>query len=411
MRKQENKMWKKAGATALAAAMALQMAFVPVLADEADAGAADPQGITADVTISGDMNGTELTADIQLIVDQAAMAESLTGSVDLAGMSLEISQYLDQEGLLLKLPLADKVLSFSFSSGFDSPFLSSVLGEDNVSTLQDILGVGGLPDFQGLSDSVSAVVSEALSSVEMTAVDAKDCQVGEETVSCPGTSMVLTGEILKDAAEKILAIEVAGGKTVKDLIEKGSALSDSVPDIDGLLEELGQLEAVTVTAYLNESYPAEIDIAGPSDTNLSIELRGPADMPYSDIRVLADGTELVSAVTVVSDDGVIAFTLTAQGEVVASFELDMANGTYSLDAQGLPAPISGTFGFTEDGIAFTADVMGFEVNVNAYAGGTAVKPEGDVLDLNSASQEDIQDALGGLLSMFGMSSSSEDMAA
>ncbi len=411
MKKHMNKGWRKAGAAAAAALLALQMAFVPAMAADAAA-----ESVTADVTLSGNMNGTDIAAELKLVVDPAAKAQSLAGTVNVSGMGLELAEYADTEGILLKLPMVEKVLSYNFSSDPSGSFLASVIGEDKLSQIKDAIaslsGNAGssLPDTDAIAGQISGIITEAFGSLELTPAEAKDCQVGGETVSCQGTHLDLSGAFLQDLAGKILAVEVAEGKTIGDVAEQIASMSDTAPDINSFVAQLGEVENLGVDIYVNESYPAEIDLTSPTGSVLSIQLRGPAEMPYSDVVVSVDGTEMASLKATVDGTGV-SVVLTAQGSEVVSFKVDTQNGTYELNAQGLPSPISGTYSLTEQGIALTADFMGFSVGVTAYSGGTVEKPEGEILELTTASQEEVMEALGALASMFGGSSASYDAAA
>ena len=67
--------------------------------------------------------------------------------------------------------------------------------------------------------------------------------------------------------------------------------------------------------------------------------------------------------------------------------------------------------YMEDGdLIMSVDFMGFSVDLTEKVGGEVAEPEGEVLELNTASSETVQELMGRIMSLMGVVEATDDAA-
>ena len=111
------KMWRKGIVSAAAAALLIQSLAVPAAADATisfgDTDSSIPSVFSADITVNGNLeipDGGELSLEgnFTVAVDREAGTESVSGTVATSGMTMNFNQYLDENALLIKIPLCQR---------------------------------------------------------------------------------------------------------------------------------------------------------------------------------------------------------------------------------------------------------------------------------------------------------------
>ena len=464
MKKTWNLGVRKLCAAAVIGMLAVQSAFVPVMADDTeselpvfeDAEVYDdmigalPQSVTADIEVSGtipmgESGGTEMSASAQAVFDREAAAHSVNGQVDLSGVTIEFAEYMDLESILFKLPLFPKVIAYNYKSDLTGSFLAQIAGEDNLqlinSALQLVTAQFDPEAMQAYADEITAVLSEIAGSVTFEEAPEKECSVGGEMVACQGMSIPLTKDFVKDALSKLVAVKYPNGQTIEEYFNLclkvgGQDAEAGAPQtieeaIDMMLAQLP--EDMKLLVYMNPdgSFPAEIGLEMDGHL-LALQFAGPAETPWTEIVLAADGEEMGKLTVELTDNGALltlnmqgeelgtlavevgesGFTavLTVQGQEIGSLYVDVTEGTFEVTSDLLPTPITGTFGATEEGGFLTAEFMGFTISINVSEGGTVVVPEGEVLELNTMTEEEFNELSEGLSSLFGGSASTDAAA-
>ena len=439
MKKTWNLGVRKLCAAAVIGMLAVQSAFVPVMADDAeselpvfeDAEVYDdmigalPQSVTADIEVSGtipmgESGGTEMSASAQAVFDREA-------------------------AILFKLPLFPKVIAYNYKSDLTGSFLAQIAGEDNLqlinSALQLVTAQFDPEAMQAYADEITAVLSEIAGSVTFEEAPEKECSVGGEMVACQGMSIPLTKDFVKDALSKLVAVKYPNGQTIEEYFNLclkvgGQDAEAGAPQtieeaIDMMLAQLP--EDMKLLVYMNPdgSFPAEIGLEMDGHL-LALQFAGPAETPWTEIVLAADGEEMGKLTVELTDNGALltlnmqgeelgtlavevgesGFTavLTVQGQEIGSLYVDVTEGTFEVTSDLLPTPITGTFGATEEGGFLTAEFMGFTISINVSEGGTVVVPEGEVLELNTMTEEEFNELSEGLSSLFGGSASTDAAA-
>ena len=443
MTKKRNFGIRKLFAAAVTGVLVMQAAFVPVMADEEaipDLGDIDIEALeempglgsmTTDFEVTGtisagELGDLELNVDGQIVADSDAKAQSLTGSFSTSGISYDFSEYFDGEAILLKIPGLPKVLSYNYHADPAGTFLGELVGADTLNAVNHILQLSYAeaadPEaMQQFGEELSAVFTDAMNQLAFEPAPEKECTIGGEAVTCQGLQAVISQDFVRELVDKLLGVSMPNGQTIQEYVDmllalnvQDSTTSSTPASVSEAVESfLPQLPDLTFRMYMNEdgSMPVEFDLEA-EDSTLALKLAGPAETPWSEIAITVDDQEVANLLIEMAADGV-RVSLTAEGEEVCAFEftygesgatatlyvqgnelgtlvIDVTNGTFELSSAFLPSAITGTFAVDGDALTITADYEGLHISFSTKPGGTAVKPEGEVLELTEMTQEDFQ---------------------
>ena len=461
---------RKLLAAAVTGVIVAQAAFVPVMADEVDSVAEEletvaeeelegvtealgeleeiQKGITADFSVTGSLDAGEagqfaVDANGQLIVGGGA--ESLSASVDLSGITIDCAQYFDGESVLLKIPGLPKVLSYKYAEDADeNSLLAQIAGIDTINLINSALRlVRSEMDTEAMakfSEELAAAIAEVMNTIEFAPADEKECTINGETVTCQGAQFTLTKDFAKELLDKVLAVHYPTGQTIEEYFDLVFAVSSKSEDetIPASVKEaidqfLGQMPDFAVKVYMYEDAVAEIDLEAEGSV-MAIQFRGnqigylndeiAINLDGEDMAVLnmsvadtgfsaaltVQGEEMGSVAAEMTETGINA-SLIVQGTEIGTLTVDMTEGTFEINSAMLPAPITGKFAFDGEKLTLSGDIMGLQIEINIAEGGTPVKPEGDVLELSTMTQEDFQSITTALGSLFGGASAQMTPAA
>ena len=408
------------------AALVVSTAFIPVAADSSvdalgggaeyldgtDLGdyAALSGSTTTEISVSGSVNteslgDLSLNADVTMVVDHDAGAQSMTGAIQASGVSYEFAEYMDADAILLKIPGLPKVLSYNYQTLAEDSYLAQMVGAENLNVINNALklnyaSLAGGPEVERYAQEITTILTDTFSQLEVSEAPEKECRVGDGTVSCTGYQAVITKDVALDTANKLLAVQLPNGQTFEEYINMLLAISNSGSDSD--VEEVsGSEDAISLinnaledmpdltgAVYLNNNFPVELSLTAEGST-IALQLRGPETAPWSEIALVNDDED--AAVINVSVEGsVYKAVVSASGSEVATFSFDTEAMTYEANIPALGSPITGTFNVDGDAFVFTASYNDLQISARTTEGGTVTKPEGEVLELTTMTAEDFQ---------------------
>lgn len=428
MRKTGKRFGRLVGA-AMAAALAMQTAFVPVMAADSTAEVPDlssevqvlesmlPTGsaLTSEISLSGAVNGVDISADLIAVTDAEKAASSLSGAVNAAGTDISFDAYMDAGKVELKLPDLP-VLSYDYTADPSGSLLAQLFGEETLKAMNKVLQLvnsgymGGNPEgMQKLAEQLNQIYAEAMNQVKFEAAPSKDCTLGGEKVSCVGMQTTITGQFIADILGKMLDCTLPNGQTYREYFDMVLSLSNtgaspasgSLPkNADAFIEQYAAMPEVTFAMYTTaEGTPAEFDLTAQGST-LAVELRGAAATPWTEIAVVVDGKENAVLYVEPTETG-FELSLVAAGSEMGYLVIDMQDMTFELNSTMLPSPVVGSFAF--DGESFSAYVSydELECSLSFAQGGVVAEPEGDeVIDLTKITEEEFNTVFSQLSGLF-----------
>ena len=132
-----------------------------------------------------------------------------------------------------------------------------------------------------------------------------------------------------------------------------------------------------------------------------LQMRGAELTPWTGIAVNVDGTDM-AVMKIDFDDSGFKASLNVQGQDMGSLAVNMTDMSFELNITGMPAPITGYVEYSEEGepyIYLVCDQLLVTIHLTETA--FVEKPEGDVLDLTSMTEEDFNSLVESIGSIFG----------
>ena len=234
-----------------------------------------------------------------------------------------------------------------------------------------------------------------------------------ETKVLGGAKAVITKDNLADFLNGFLQVNLPNGQTMEEymssMINLGNSVNgygESVNITQELQESISDFPDFTASIYMDgETFTgmniAEVDLEAEGSV-LAVQFRG-TEIPYTDIYLVADGETVGSLNTVVNGNEAVISVNVGEGEgamCVATANINGETGEYSVSSPYLPSDITGQCSFDGNNVSMTANFMGLSISTRSYEGGTAEKPEGEILELTEMSAEDFQSIAGSLESVF-----------
>ncbi len=431
--------FKKLVAAVLTGALALQAAFIPVMAEDAgidsdipdtelldeiaalsNADKGDLGVITVDIDAAGSvtMNGAslfEIDAEVVSSADLANGTHSTTGSVSSSGITVDFSEYMDSETIQLKLPGVPMVLSYNYQNDPSGSYLASMVGEDALKVINNALKLvnASTTNPEGMAafgQEISAIFAEAAGSLKFETAAEKECSIGGKAVVCQGVQAPISKDLIMDTVSKVFDCKLPIGITYGEYFDRIFALqAQTDPSAPKSIKEFidytfASMPGELVCAYYvtEDGAPAEIDLTAEGNT-LAIQLRGPAGMNWSEIAVTAGDTEIGLLSINMSETGYEA-SVSVSGQVMATLSINASDMSYLLTSPMLPFEIAGQIIVNEDGsMTLVNNCDNLVVTTTISYGGTVEKPEGDVLELSSMTEQDFAAIASSLASVFGNS--------
>jgi hypothetical protein len=249
----------------------------------------------------------------------------------------------------------------------------------------------------------SEIIDEFLQTHEFAGPEEGDM----DGVAVEGYTTEITAEHLSDLWDKLKEVEITTSMNVEQYLDQVLA-SQSMGEGSGFISSVEELEEALASApdiglafWLADDTCREVDVTVDEDT-LYMIFNGEEE-PWRSISIQDDENEVASVETV-DDGGVETLTMAVSGEEQFTLTYDKTSGDFALalpEATGL-GEITGRC-YMEDGdLVITVDFMGFNLELTEKIGGEVAEPEGEVLELNTASSETIQELMGSLMGLMGV---------
>lgn len=367
---------------------------------------------TADVSL-GYIDGLAyISANMAYSQDREAGEQSLSGNLDLMGLSFTVNEYLNDSVMELSVPelMGDQTVSYPYTIE-KSGYLAQVSGPDSLKQMDESLKAmysAISMDTSGGNDKMKAAVREDFKSLAFKKAEKQEVEIDGAKVLCKG----YTATIDKDFMNKIMDDfeEAYGGEDFEEYMDAMNSLSGMAnqptysESISNIRKSLDDMKPFEVTFLLNKKKLAGIlfhevkeDASGNMDVSAmdsSSEMTGilfhKSDIPWHDTELVSAGSSTRLVVDV--DGKKETMTLSAEGSDAMTFVYDGATGEFNLKAGD--TSVEGTIEKTEDGISFDSTFDKGTFSLNVRKGADITRPANEfVLDMGTVTEEQYNDLM------------------
>ena len=377
---------------------------------------------TVDYSITGivpsEDGNMEFKAEMESVTDLEGGRLSMEGTVSAMGMEIPFVLYLDDSHIVAELPgILDQAVSYDFSTDEAEGFLAEMMGAEGIAMLNEQFR-SIVPTMEMQRDASTStkgkfaeIANDFLQSLEFTDPE----EGGPEGEEAEGYYTELTAEKLGEIWDKLKEVEITTSMNVEQYLDQVlatqgmSGTSEPVSSAAEIEEMLASAPNIGLSFWIEDDACREMDVTVDGET-LHVLFNGEEE-PWRSISVQDDENEVASLETAADGDKE-NMTLTVNGEEQLGLTYDKATGEYVLalpEATGL-GEITGKCCMEDGELIMTVDFMGFSMDLTEKIGGEVAEPEGEVLELNTASSETFQELMGKLMSLMGVVEETDDSA-
>ena len=340
----------------------------------------------------------EFKAEMESVTDLEGGRLSMEGTVSAMGMEIPFVLYLDDSHIVAELPgILDQAVSYDFSTDEAEGFLAEMMGAEGIAMLNEQFR-SIVPTMEMQRDASTStkgkfaeIANDFLQSLEFTDPE----EGGPEGEEAEGYYTELTAEKLGEIWDKLKEVEITTSMNVEQYLDQVlatqgmSGTSEPVSSAAEIEEMLASAPNIGLSFWIEDDACREMDVTVDGET-LHVLFNGEEE-PWRSISVQDDENEVASLETAAEGDKE-NMTLTVNGEEQLGLTYDKATGEYILalpEATGL-GEITGKCCMEDGELIMTVDFMGFSMDLTEKIGGEVAEPEGEVLELNTASSETVQ---------------------
>ena len=377
---------------------------------------------TVDYSIAGvvpsEDGSMEFKAEMESVTDMEGGRLSMEGTISAMGMEIPFELYLDDSHVVAELPgILDQAVSYDFSTDEAKGFLAEMMGAEGIAMLNEQFR-SIVPTMEMQRDASTStkgkfaeIANEFLQALEFTTPE----EGGPDGEGVQGYYTEITAEKLGDIWNKLKEVEITTSMNVEQYLDQLLA-AQGMSGTSGPLSSAAEIEEMLKSApniglsfWMEDDACREMDVTVDGET-LYVLFNGEEE-PWRSISI-QDGENEVASLETEADGDQENMTLAVNGEEQLGFTYDKATGDYVLalpEATGL-GEIAGKL-YMEDGdLIMSVDFMGFGLNLTEKVGGEVAEPEGEVLELNTASSETVQELMGKLMSLMGVVEATDESA-
>lgn len=361
----------------------------------------------------------EFKAEMESVTDMEGGKLSMEGTISAMDMEIPFELYLDDSHVVAELPgILDQAVSYDFSMDEAEGFLAEMMGAEGIAMLNEQFRsiIPTMKMQRDVSTSTKGkfaeIANEFLQSLEFTDPE----EGGPEGEEAEGYYTELTAEKLGEIWDKLKEVEITTSMNVEQYLDQllaAQAMNGSSGPISSaaeIEEMLKSAPSIGLSFWMEGDACREMDVTIDGET-LYVLFNGEEE-PWRSISIQDGENNEVASLETVADGDKENMTLAVNGEEQLGFTYDKATGDYVLalpEATGL-GEIAGKLCMEDGDLIMTVDFMGFSVNLTEKVGGEVAEPEGEVLELNTASSETVQELMGRLMSLMGVVEATDESA-
>ena len=378
----------------------------------------DSDAATVDFTMNNQY-GTSVT--ITSAANTSKGQFSIGGTVNTSGMNVDFKALVDDSTIRISLPDASsKVLEYDYTkenNGYLKEMAEQNMGPGALDNINKILSsyMSMIKKSKAANKNFEKKMGAALKDVKTEKTGSKDCEIGGKDQKCDEYTMTLTKDNVKTIVEAYFdAIDETYGQEMKDMQEAMEALGadSSSMDMDQMKEQI--LSQVTmkdtdIHFYIKDKKLAALDTEY-EGSRVKMEFRG-GDRRTSDILITAgvDGSEGTISKTDELSGKEDKGSISVDGEPVLDYTYNTDSGKFTVSYEetdyygSQTKEITGTLKGGSDSLQFAIDGFNdvMDMDMTIKEGARIESITGDVLDLGSASEEDLTNVIQEISESFG----------
>lgn len=365
---------------------------------------------TLAVELAGETDGEDIgiKASYQQNVEQKM--HSVNGKVEYSGVSVDFHEYMDEDGLLISVPKQyPDVFGYYFNEEKDG-YAADILGNKFFDAFDDLCltSMNDMAASAKMSADYLQVLKENYDALEFVNAPKATFQIEGKDVSCKGYTTTLTEENVDACLDELSEVYDTYNKNtiddVKTMCKELGLDDEDLKDFDcnafdSLKDEIDGMPDLDVTFYIYKNRLAAVVVTGTDETGdmeLDVEFRGgttPTQNTFITYGLNGDsGTLKILGKT---EDSVektkIVEVYDGEKTTLASINYDYANKELEIETDD--GDIMATIDNSDKGLIIDMEDLysASTLKLTLKRGSNIKKPEGDVFDIGTASEDDFYD--------------------
>ena len=336
---------------------------------------------------------------------------SINGKVEYYDTKMDFHEYMDEDGMLVSIPkIYPDVFGYYFNEETDG-YITEVLGDDFFEALDDLC-VTSMNDMAAgarMRADYLTVFKDNYDALEFENADKAVFQIEGKDVTCKGYKTTLTEENVGGCLEQLSEVYDSYNKnTIRDLktmLKELGMDADEIADLDDNVfdtwrDEIDDMPDLDVTFYIYKDRLAAVVVTGTDETGdmeCDVEFRGgttPTQNTFITYTLNDDSAML--KILGKTEDSVektkIVEVVEGEKKTLASIDYDYKNK--ELEVETDETSFTAEIDNSDKGLVVAmTDIndTGAELKLTLKRGSNIKKPEGDIFDIGTASEEDLYD--------------------
>ena len=367
---------------------------------------------TLAVELAGETDGEDIGIKASYQQNAEQKMHSVNGKVEYSGASVDFHEYMDEDGLLISVPkLYPDVFGYYFNEEKDG-YAAEILGNDFFDAFDDLCltSMNDMASSAKMSAAYLKVLEDNYNALEFENVPKATFQVEGKDVTCKGYQTTLTEENLDACLDELSAVyDTYNKNTIRDVKTMCKELGlddDDIKDLDNnafdsLKDKIDGMPDLDVTFYIYKNRLAAVVVTGTDETGdmeLDVEFRGgttPTQNTFityglngdsGTVKILGKTEDSVEKTKIVEVYG-------GEKTTLASINYDYANK--ELEVETGDSDIMATIDNSDKGLVIDMEDLysSSTLKLTLKRGSNIKKPEGDVFDIGTASEDDFYDLI------------------
>ena len=357
------------------------------------------------LAFEGNASDADETVEFKLSYQQDASkkCQALNGKVGVDGTNFDVHEYLDEEQLMVSIPkLYPDVFYYSLTENKDG-YIREIVTARELDAFDHLLScyVNNLDVTDGISTEYAKVLREDVNDLTFENVPKRKFKVDGKVKKCKGYTTTVTEDDLNKWIDDMSAVY---DEYNEDIAEDMSVLTsgDESDPFDDMREAVDGMYDMDVTFYLYKNRIVAIEAVNESDDSILVEFRG-GDYAWQNTVLTCKndyGETAVIKLLGKTEDSVekmkLAMEYDGDKEVLGTLEYDTKTGdlTISSDEVDIDLTVEKT---AKDLVIslkeFDVEDLTFSGSITVKHGSNIKKPEGDIFDIGTASEDDFYELI------------------
>lgn len=366
---------------------------------------------TVAVEMEGEAYGENFELKASYQQNTAKKKHAVNGKFVYSGTSVDFHEYMDEEELLVSIPkLYPDTFGYYFNEEKDG-YLAELLGDDFFEAFDDLCttSMNDMASSTKMAAEYTKILKDNYNALEFETVEKEVFKVDGKDRKCKGYTTTLTEENVGACLDELSEVYSEYNKNtvndVKTMFEAVGLEDDELAELDNnifdtLKEEIEDMPDLDVTFYIYKNRLAAVCVTGTDETGdmkLDIEFRGgttPTQNTIITYTLNGDGGSI--KILGKTEDSVEKTKIVEvyEGEKTTLMDINYDYKNKELEVKAEDGGFTATIDNSEKGLVIDfKDITdeSIDLTVTLKKGSNIKKPEQDVFNIGTASEQDFYD--------------------